>query len=105
MVSGSMPIRIISMSLQALTNSTMGYQAPIVIGGKSLTPEHFIDTDTLSDLLSLTPGYLKQLRVLGGGPRFHKLTAKSVRYRVADALEWAASRPAAVSTSELVGAR
>ena len=42
--------------------------------------------------LGLTPGALAQLRYIGGGPRFIKLTAKAVRYRQSDLDSWIASR-------------
>jgi predicted DNA-binding transcriptional regulator AlpA len=72
--------------------------------GHALSLEQYVDDRTLADLLGLSRSYLRQLRVSGGGPRFTRLGAKAVRYRVADALDWAASKPAGTSTSELEAA-
>ena len=66
-------------------------------------PDQLIDTAGFASLACLSETYARQLRVLGGGPRFIKLTSKTVRYRVGDVLDWIASRPAAWSTSELGG--
>lgn len=65
----------------------------------SLDPDRYVDTETVADLLSLSPSYLRQLRVKGGGPRYSRLSARAVRYRVSDALAWA-SAASARSTSE-----
>jgi predicted DNA-binding transcriptional regulator AlpA len=67
-------------------------------------PDRLIDTDGVAELACLNRAYVRQLRVIGGGPRFIKLTAKAVRYRVSDVLDWIASRPNATSTSELEAA-
>jgi predicted DNA-binding transcriptional regulator AlpA len=63
--------------------------------------DRYIDTEEAAKFLSLSPIYLRQLRVKGGGPRFSKITPKLVRYRLADVVAWAASRPAGASTSEI----
>jgi hypothetical protein len=54
--------------------------------------------------LGLTPGALAQLRYIGGGPRFIKLTAKAVRYRQSDLDAWIAERSHS-STREYGAAR
>ncbi len=64
-------------------------------------PDQLIDTAGFARLACLSETYARQLRVLGGGPRFIKLTSKTVRYRVGDVLDWIASRPAGASTSEV----
>jgi predicted DNA-binding transcriptional regulator AlpA len=43
-----------------------------------------------ADQVGLTAGALAQLRYVGGGPRFIKLTAKAVRYRQSDLDAWIA---------------
>ncbi len=78
-----------------LQNST----TPAALIPGDLRPEQFIDTALAADLISVTPAWLRQLRVTGGGPRFSRLAAKAVRYRVADVLDWAASKSMR-STSE-----
>jgi predicted DNA-binding transcriptional regulator AlpA len=64
-------------------------------------PDRLIDTAGFAQIACISETYARQLRVLGGGPRFIKLTSKSVRYRLGDVLAWIDSRPAASSTSEL----
>ena len=64
-----------------------------------LDPDLYVDTAALGGILSLSPIYLRQLRVKGGGPPFSKLSSKAVRYRVGDALAWAASKSVS-STSD-----
>lgn len=61
-------------------------------------PEAFLTTAEAAELYRLNPGYLRQLRVKGGGPRFTKL-GRACRYRMADLLAWAQERTFA-STSE-----
>ena len=69
---------------------------------QSSTPDRdtFVDDVKLATLLGLSRSYLRQLRVRGGGPRYSKLSPKAVRYRVGDALDWAASKSVG-STSEM----
>lgn len=62
--------------------------------------DRYIDDRAASELLGLSRSYMRQLRVKGGGPRFSKLSAKAIRYRVADLLSWAEARSVS-STSEL----
>ena len=63
-------------------------------------PDQLIDTAELARMACLSETYARQLRVIGGGPRFIKLTSKTVRYRVGDVLDWIDSRPSMTSTSE-----
>ena len=42
--------------------------------------------------LGLSTGALAQLRYMGGGPCFIKLTAKAVRYRQSDLDAWIAAK-------------
>jgi hypothetical protein len=58
-----------------------------------------IDDKRLGRLLGLSPSYLRQLRVKGGGPPFVRLAAKAIRYRIGDALDWAAARGANSTTA------
>ena len=66
-----------------------------------MDPDRLLDTKGFADFARISETYARQLRVIGGGPRFIKLTDKSVRYRAADILSWIESRPAATSTSNL----
>lgn len=65
--------------------------------------ERFIDESFVAAMLSVSPGYLANLRSSGGGPKFCNLgkpgRGRCIRYRVADVLAWADSRSVA-STSE-----
>lgn len=57
-----------------------------------LDPDRFVDDRFIAEVLGLSRGYLRQLRVRGGGPKFSRFSAKAIRYRVGDALAWAAER-------------
>jgi hypothetical protein len=58
-----------------------------------------VDDKRLGKLLGLSPSYLRQLRVKGGGPPFVRLAAKAIRYRIGDALDWAAAHGANSTTA------
>ena len=47
-----------------------------------------IDEHEAANLLGFTVRALQNWRVRGGGPKFVKLSKRSVRYRRADLLEW-----------------
>ena len=51
-----------------------------------------IDEKAAALLLGYTVRALQNWRVRGGGPRFVKVSARSVRYRRKDLIEWADSR-------------
>jgi hypothetical protein len=65
--------------------------------------ERFVDENFVAAMLSVSPGYLANLRSRGGGPKFSNLgkpgRGRCIRYRVADVLAWADSR-AVASTSQ-----
>lgn len=54
---------------------------------------------TAAELLGLSIRTLQNWRVRGGGPRFVRISARCIRYRIADIEEWIVSRTCA-STSE-----
>lgn len=43
-------------------------------------------------LLGFTPRFLQQRRYRGDGPPFVRISARAIRYRVADLEQWAAER-------------
>jgi predicted DNA-binding transcriptional regulator AlpA len=61
--------------------------------------DRYVDDRAAGELLGLSRSYMRQMRVKGDGPRFSKLSAKAVRYRVGDLLSWAEARSVS-STSE-----
>lgn len=63
-------------------------------------PERYVSDHDAAALLGLSRSYLQKLRVRGGGPRFSKIAAGAVRYRVTDLHAWMDSK-AAMSTSEV----
>jgi hypothetical protein len=67
--------------------------------------ERFVDEKFVADLLSVSTGYLANLRYKGGGPKYYNLgklgRGRCIRYRLADILAWTESR-AVSSTSEYV---
>ena len=46
----------------------------------------------LGNLLSLSTGHLAQMRYLGTGPKFIRVTGKQVRYRMSDVQAWLDAR-------------
>lgn len=56
-------------------------------------PEEPLDTPAAARHIGCSPGYLKKLRQLGGGPRFQRNgRRKGIVYRRHDIEEWGASR-------------
>lgn len=53
-----------------------------------LDPQGYLTEKELAPILNISPRTLKGRRVKGGGIAFHKIGEKSVRYKVADVLEW-----------------
>lgn len=53
-----------------------------------------------ADFLGLSPKTLLGWRTLGVGPQFTKIGGRTVRYNVADLLEWAAERRRASTSQE-----
>lgn len=68
--------------------------------GAGFLQDQFIGDEQAAELLGLSRSYLRKLRVMGGGPRFSKISPRAVRYRVGDLLAWASSKSVS-STSEL----
>ena len=68
--------------------------------------DRFVDENFIAAMLSVSAGYLANLRSRGGGPRFYNLgksgRGRCVRYRLSEVLAWAESR-AATSTSSYEG--
>jgi len=58
-----------------------------------LNPDAFFTDEQAATLYAVSPGWLRQLRVKGTGPRFTKF-GRAVRYRVGDLLAWAEARTA-----------
>ena len=60
---------------------------------KTITPVpvRYLTNDEAATFLRLSPRTLEKNRVIGGGPRFHKL-GRRVLYAVADLEAWAAER-------------
>jgi hypothetical protein len=50
--------------------------------------DHLVTTDEAARRLSVSVGYLKNLRVSGGGPVYRQL-GRAVRYRIGDLSAWA----------------
>jgi hypothetical protein len=63
-----------------------------------LDPNAYVEDVVAARLLSLSRGWLRQLRLSGGGPRYSKF-GRAVRYRIADLFAWADAR-AVTSTSD-----
>ena len=63
--------------------------------------DQLMDERTAAGLLCYTVRALQNWRHRGGGPRFIKVSARSVRYRRRDLLEWVEARSVA-STSQSI---
>jgi len=59
-----------------------------------------IDEAAAAEFLGYTPRALQNWRVRGGGPKFVRVSSRSIRYRRRDLIEWAESR-LRCSTSEM----
>ncbi len=59
----------------------------------------FLTEKQAAAYLKFSAKALQKWRCLGGGPKFIKVSAKAVRYRLADLLDWADKRVVS-STSE-----
>lgn len=46
------------------------------------------DPKTVAEFLGVTQQALGQMRYLGRGPKYIKITGRAVRYRWSDVLEW-----------------
>lgn len=61
--------------------------------------DRYVDDREAARVLGLSRSYMRALRITGRGPRFSTLSARAIRYRLADLHQWAESK-AATSTSE-----
>lgn len=59
-----------------------------VLAGSEVTAERLLTTVEASQALGVSPAFLANLRVKGGGPRFFKL-GHAVRYSREQLIEWA----------------
>jgi predicted DNA-binding transcriptional regulator AlpA len=50
--------------------------------------EDYVKADVVSEKLGISEGALAQMRHRGTGPKFVKLGARSVRYRLSDVNAW-----------------
>lgn len=53
-----------------------------------LAPDQFIDEKLAAEYLGISPRTLQGYRTKGGGPEFHKISHKVVRYKIADLIKW-----------------
>jgi len=54
--------------------------------------DRLVNEDEAADFLGYTGRALQNWRVRGGGPRFVRVSARSIRYRRRDLLEWSEAR-------------
>lgn len=62
-------------------------------------PNRLVTEHQAADMLCYSVRALQNWRHRGGGPRFVKVSARSVRYRIADLLDWIDARTVS-NTSE-----
>jgi|JI8StandDraft_2_1071088.scaffolds.fasta_scaffold127261_2 predicted DNA-binding transcriptional regulator AlpA len=73
--------------------------------GRKNLPGRMLSTAEAGIYLGLAPITVRKLRCQGGGPKYVKLSARRVGYRLADLESWLASRPTFTSTAEDKAAR
>lgn len=54
--------------------------------------ERLVREHEAADFLGYSVATLRNWRVRGGGPRFVKISSRSVRYRIADLIDWIEAR-------------
>lgn len=59
---------------------------------KSISKEQLLNETQAADILCYSVRALQNWRHRGGGPRFVKVSARSVRYRYSDLIAWIESR-------------
>ena len=59
---------------------------------KSVSQEQLLNETQAADILCYSVRALQNWRHRGGGPRFVKVSARSVRYRYSDLVSWIESR-------------
>ncbi|MBO6796954.1 helix-turn-helix domain-containing protein [Maricaulis sp.] len=69
-----------------------------VLDGKD--PRALVDEKSAADFLALSERTLRNWRTRGSGPKFVKISARCIRYRMSDLLDWAERRTRR-STSDL----
>lgn len=57
-----------------------------------LAPDQFIDEKLAAEYLGISPRTLQGYRTKGGGPEFHKISHKVVRYKINELINWASNR-------------
>lgn len=62
-------------------------------------PDQLLNEHDACELLGYSVRTLQKWRVVGGGPKFIKVSSRSIRYRVQDLLNWIAERTV-TSTSD-----
>jgi len=55
---------------------------------EDLDPQQFIDEKIAAEFLGISPRTLQGYRTKGGGPEFHKISHKVVRYKIAELIKW-----------------
>ncbi len=58
---------------------------------EALDPDALLRPDEAAQLIGLTTRFLEARRLRGGGPPFVKISARAIRYRRRDLLDWTAS--------------
>lgn len=61
--------------------------------------DHFLNEAQAAEFLKFSPKALQKWRCNGNGPKFLKVSARGVRYKMSDLLSWAEQRTYS-STSE-----
>lgn len=66
----------------------------------AIDPQALIDEQRAANFLSISARTLRNWRTRGGGPKFVKVSARCIRYRMQDLLDWAEKKTRR-STSDL----
>ena len=60
--------------------------------GLAADPDALLRPEAAAELLAFTPRALEAWRQRGGGPPFVRVSARAIRYRRSDLLDWAQAR-------------
>lgn len=68
---------------------------------EALTNEGLLTTTQAAKLVNQKPRFLEARRIRGGGPKFVRVSARSIRYRIKDVEDWIESRVRSSTTQEI----
>lgn len=68
--------------------NTLLRRLPIIWPKMDFGPRKFVNTTELANLIGRSTQYLEIARHEGGGPHFHKLSERAIRYSYGEVIRW-----------------